>query len=109
MPDGSREIVSVATTDPPQQRSDNYYGNKLTRVVPAVLGKRPEPGMLSVHHLKHGESFKRSLDLTALCDFPAAGTYRVQVVYEDTLIADRKKGEWSGRFCSPVFELKIVK
>jgi hypothetical protein len=108
LPDGSKEIISVATTDPPQQRSATYYGNKLSLIVPTVLGKRPESGMLRIHHLKHGESFKRSLDLTALCDFPKAGTYRVQLVYANTFIADLKKGEWSGRFCSPVFEIKIL-
>lgn len=109
LPDGSKEIISVATPDPPTRGPRKVYENKLTLVVPAVVGKRPESGTLRVHHLKHGESFRRSLDLTALCDFPATGTYRLQVIYEDTFIADQKKGEWSGRFCSPVFEIKIVK
>ena len=109
LPDGTQEIVSVATDDPPSVRSVRDYWSKGRRIVPAELGKRPEPRAMKTYHLKHGDSFSRLLDLTAMCDFPVAGTYRVQIVYDNLCVADNGKGEWSGRFSGPAFELIIAK
>jgi len=75
--------------------------------VPVAKGvDRESPGLRS-HRLTHRQSYKRSLDLSAMCDFSKPGTYRVQLLYDDGWLADRNKGDWQGHFRSPVFEIKI--
>ncbi len=68
--------------------------------------KRNSPEVIS-HCLAHRQSYGRSLDLSAMADFSRSGTYRVQLVYADGWLADRRKGDWVGEFRSPVFEIKV--
>jgi len=51
--------------------------------------------------------YRRQLDLTRLHDFAAKGTYRVQLTYDNSWLADRDTGHWVGTFSSPVFEVIV--
>lgn len=51
--------------------------------------------------------YRRSLDLAALYDFQAAGTYRVQLRYNGYRVADFNKKEFSGGFAGNVFEVRV--
>jgi hypothetical protein len=77
------------------------------QVVPIAKGVgRNSPDVRS-HRLTHRQSYRRSLDLSAMCDFSMPGTYRVQLLYDDGWIADVDRGDWQGNFRSPVFEVRI--
>ena len=67
---------------------------------------RKSPRVMS-HRLAHRQSYKRSLDLSAMGDFSKPGTYRIQLVYGDGGIAEMDKGDWVGQFSSSVFEIKV--
>jgi hypothetical protein len=70
--------------------------------------KRPKPTDLKTHRLAHRQSYKRSLDLSAMGDFSKPGKYRLQLLYDTGGLADEDKGEWIGEFSGPVFEINIV-
>ena len=79
----------------------------MRETIPAEKAVRPGPGELKVHHLTHRQCYKRSLDVSEICDFSRPGTYLVQLIYENGWIASERKGEWPGRFRSPVFEVTM--
>lgn len=62
---------------------------------------------VKTHLIGGTRTYRRLLNLSALEDFPKAGTYRVQLFYSNDGIADRALGEWGGGFASPVFEIVI--
>jgi hypothetical protein len=62
---------------------------------------------LKTHLIGGARTYRRLLNLSALEDFPKAGTYRVQLFYSNDGIADRALGEWGGGFACPVFEITI--
>jgi hypothetical protein len=75
--------------------------------VPIAKGLDRGSPEVKLHRLTHRQSYKRLVNLSAMCDFSKPGTYRVQLIYDDGWIADRFKGDWQGRFSSPMFEIKI--
>jgi len=77
------------------------------QVVPIAKGVDRESPAVKLHRLTHRQSYHRSLDLSAMCDFSKPGTYRVQLFYDDGWIANRDKGDWQGSFRSPTFDIKI--
>ncbi len=107
LPDGTREIVEVAGAEPPDWAPHRALPDGMRETIPAEKAVRPGPGELKVHHLTHRQCYKRSLDVSEICDFSRPGTYRVQLIYENGWIASERKGEWPGRFRSPVFEVTI--
>jgi hypothetical protein len=108
LPDGTREWVQVARPDPPDWAPQRGFPDRSREIIPAEKAVRPGPGELKLHHLTHRKSYERSLDLSEMCDFSKPGTYHVQLIYENDWIADKKRGEWAGRFTSPVFEVTIT-
>jgi hypothetical protein len=54
-----------------------------------------------------GQTYKRSLDLSAIRDFSKPGLYRVKILYDCGWIAKQEKGEWVGHFGGPVFEVRV--
>ncbi len=54
------------------------------------------------------QSYTRLLNLDSLTDFSAVGVYKVQLIYDDSFLADRNQGEWVGMFASNVFTVTIV-
>ncbi len=82
--------------------------DKTREVVPTPNAARPGPKELQTHRLAHRQSYKRTLDLSEMCDFSKPGTYRVQLIYDNTRVADKDKGEWAGLFSGPVFEIKVL-
>ena len=112
------EIVFWYEGDASATLLDTEHGNAcwgLNRILPdgtqqrVPIAKGVDRGSLEVklHRLTHRQSYKRLLDLSAMCDFSKPGTYRVQLLYDDGWIADKNKGDWLGSFLSPVFVIKI--
>jgi hypothetical protein len=63
---------------------------------------------LKAHIIGGTRTYKRSLDLSGLCDFTQLGTYKVLLMYHsDSKIAYRDKNEWSGSLFGSVFTIKI--
>lgn len=98
LPDGTREGVAAAI-------GWSVYKSKSREETKAEIRLSPA---LATHVLEKGRPYRRSLDISALCDFPRSGTYRVQLIYQSNWIADKEKGEWPGSFSSPVFEIKVT-
>ena len=95
LPNGERELVRAPF-------EESVYRSKERE--DTVAGIRRSPS-LRLHVLSHDHVYRRSLDLSELCDFEEIGTYRVQIFYMG--IADGGEGGWTGTFSSPVFEIEI--
>ena len=83
MPNGKREMVYPIRNEAKDHRGLNSY----------------KVGM--------GQTYKRSLDLSAICDFSTAGLYRVKILYDCGWIAKQENDEWVGHFGGPVFEVRV--
>jgi hypothetical protein len=83
MPNGKREMVYPIRNEAKDYRGLNSY----------KVGK--------------GQTYRRSLDLSAICDFSTPGLYRVKIIYDCGWIAKQEKGEWVGHFGGPVFEVRV--
>jgi hypothetical protein len=57
--------------------------------------------------LTAAQPYRRTLDIGKLHDFSKAGNYYVQLVHDNTSIADRSNGQWVGRFSSAIFTITI--
>jgi hypothetical protein len=83
MPNGKREVVYPIRDEAKDRRGLNSY------------------------KVGNGQTYKRSLDLSAICDFSTPGLYRVKILYDCGWIAKQEHGEWAGRFGGPVFEVSV--
>ena len=88
--------------------SERVLPDKTREVVSAEAAARLEPGQLVAYRLGHHQSYKRTSNLSEMCDFSKPGTYRVQLIYDNTRIADKDKGAWVGLFSGPVFEINVL-
>jgi hypothetical protein len=101
-PDGSRVEKypsgrSVVTTK----------GQTLPDGKSATTTSQPPRRPYQVFTLSPSAPYERTLDLGRIHDFSNPGTYRVQVIYSSGAHLDREKGEWDGRFTSPVFTVVV--
>ena len=69
---------------------------------------RERPDIQS-HQVSSKEPYERALDLSQLYDFSQAGTYKVQLVYDNMQVAERVKEEWCGSFSGRTFTVTIKK
>ncbi len=83
MPNGTREMVYPMRNEVKDHRGSSSY----------TVGK--------------GQTYQRSLDLSAICDFSTPGLYRVKILYDCGWIAKQENGEWVGHFGGPVFEVRV--
>jgi hypothetical protein len=107
LPDGRREVIFPPGED--NRPLDEVMPDGTRAVVPAGAALRPGPANLRVHRLADRQSYKRLLDLSAMCDFSTPGEYLVQLVYEGGTVADPNRGEWTGSFSGRVFKINIIK
>ncbi len=99
LPDGKKQTISTSI-------GHSIYKSRSREKTKAELRRSPT---LKARTINMTRSYKRSLNLSSLCDFPQIGTYRVQLFYNSGWIADRTEGEWPGSFCSSVFTITIDK
>ena len=52
--------------------------------------------------------YARTIDLSQLSKFSETGTYRIQLLYDNTRIPGDHNGRWAGFFGSRIFEVTIV-
>ena len=95
LPDGTREIIDVAADKRPDWGRQRTLDDGTHEFSPPEVAVRPGPESLRLHRLANGESYKRPLDLSAICDFSRPGTYHVQIGYDNRGIADERKDEWA--------------
>jgi hypothetical protein len=108
LPDGSRDGVGPGVRRRVGDSRTTTSINGERRPAPVGRGGRTAPGDLQRHRLSDGQSYKRSLVLSEMCDFSKPGRYRVQIEYDNGQAADDSKGEWVGRFTSRDFEVNII-
>jgi hypothetical protein len=99
LPDGKKENIKA-----PISHSIDKSKNK--KEAKAEYRKMPD---LKAHTIGMTHSYKRSLNISDLCDFSQAGTYRVQLIYSSGWVADHTNDTWSGSFCGSVFIITINK
>ncbi len=91
------ECWGLRRTSPNGKREDARAG----------VGADRDSHRVTAHRLTDGQSFDRSLDLSAFADFSARGIYHVQLIYYSGGVGHAEKGDWCGSFSSPVFDVKI--
>lgn len=96
-PDGFRKSVSARFVESVNKAGDREEARSNIRKSPFVKS----------FELSKDFSYKRKLNLSKLCDFSEIGTYKVQLLYDNSNIAYHDKGEWSGGFTGQVFEVNI--
>jgi beta-lactamase regulating signal transducer with metallopeptidase domain len=97
-PGGEREVFAGALQDslPNEEELRTTYRG----------GIRNSPDMQR-HKLKPNQPYRRTLDLTQICDFDEPGVYKIQVYYDDQWIDFRDEGGLNGRIASETFEIEI--
>lgn len=54
------------------------------------------------------ESYSRKIDISRLIDFLEAGTYEIQLIYENFWLFRSEKDEWGGSFYSNFFTIELI-
>jgi hypothetical protein len=72
-----------------------------------ALSRIKAEGNFLTYDFSRKRPLTRSIDLGRLYDFPVTGTYRVQLVYDNSWLNDFSDEKWVGTFGSRVFEVTI--
>ena len=96
-PDGTRTAVQAQVTKMIYESRERAE----------TLNRIKAEGKFQVYDINHEQSLTRSIDLSKLYDFTKTGTYRIQLIYDNSFLDDQSDGKWVGSFRSRIFEVLI--
>lgn len=86
---------------------------KYTNIPPHIVGPRNLAGATAdskntrMHTISNKQPYERTIDLAQIYAFPEKGIYKVQLVYDNKLVANSLKNQWSGFFAGQTFTVTI--